>query len=126
MAFCDSMLDGETHTSSHHFCCPALADVCTAQRTQFSPVCGLCPRTVLYHAQLPIIGNVVVPPAFLAAVSFRRHPIQPFPHDEQGPNGAGMVGFALAMFREEFHGGRGVNADLFQAPVSQRDDRPFF
>ena len=44
----------ETNTSSHHFCRPALADVCAAQRkrTQSSPVCGLCPRTVLHHAQL--------------------------------------------------------------------------
>src|SRR5262249_34967267 len=37
-----------------------------------------------------------------------------------------MVGFALAMLGKEFHSGRRVNADLFQMPLSQRGDRPFF
>src|SRR4029077_3353529 len=37
-----------------------------------------------------------------------------------------MVDFALAMLGDEFHSSRRVNADLFQAPVSQRGDRPFF
>jgi hypothetical protein len=49
----------------------------------------------------------------LAAIGFHRHPIQPFRQDKQGPKGAGMVGFALAMFGEEFHGGGRLNADLF-------------
>jgi hypothetical protein len=41
----------ETNTSSHHFCRPALVDVCAAQRTRPSPVFGLCPRAVLHHAR---------------------------------------------------------------------------
>jgi len=57
--------------------------------------------------------NAVVALAGLTAVGVRGHPIQPFRQDEQGPDRAGMVGLALAMFGEEFHSGRGVNANLF-------------
>ena len=56
---------------------------------------------------------IVTTSVCLAAVRFHRHPIQPFPQDKQGPKGASMVGFALAMFGEEFHGVGRLNADLF-------------
>ena len=69
--------------------------------------------------------NAVVAFASLTAVGVRGHPIQPFPQGKQAPNGAGMVGFALAMFGEEFYSARRVNADLFEAPLFQRRDRPF-
>src|SRR5260370_38161376 len=62
----------------------------------------------------------------LTAVGFRHPPNQPVSQNEQGPQGAGMVGFALAMFGEEFHGGGRVNPDLFQAPLFQSGGRPFF
>jgi hypothetical protein len=37
-----------------------------------------------------------------------------------------MIGFALAMFGEDFHGDGCVNTDLFQAPLFQNGSRPFF
>jgi hypothetical protein len=42
---------GETNASSHLFCRHPLADVCATQWTRSSPICGLCPRAVLHHAQ---------------------------------------------------------------------------
>jgi len=47
------------------------------------------------------------------AIDVRGHPIEPFRENEESPNSAGMIGFALAMLGEDFHSGRRVNADLF-------------
>jgi hypothetical protein len=49
----------------------------------------------------------------VVAVDVRGHPIEPFRENEESPNSAGMIGFALAMLGEDFHSGRCVNADLF-------------
>src|SRR6267143_5698527 len=69
----------ETNTFSSRNRCPDLADVCAAQRkrTQSSPVCGLCPRTVLHHAQLRRRkGTCLTDDLHLCAVrSDRKHPM---------------------------------------------------